>query len=554
MKNPDGSFSTEKTITISADIGNGEKFYNIPTIINEEEVPEQEAVDYFFKTGENVGMFGSKDEAVSAAKKRSDMIGKLNESIKIRNKETGEIITVRKRGRGRSRFIASPDKVEAPGLSALKMSLPTEWLRKKVGAPEYVPGERSLLGNIFERPAAAVRSGILGTGVKEGYRMPEKVPSLQDVGLKHYWEDMEGQPRRDPTKATAVMGSLPVSLAGVVGDIVTNPADVALMTMGGLSSQIKSIKTLNQARVALKAFGTKERSVKGGIDTIRKLRMKALPVKMNDAFIINESKLAQQTAKGLSKGIGNAMQTMRKPYHPVKIDYRKIDDLLLRSDITDDVLGMVDDLIGKRVSNVGKAYRLYDIVQKKAGQAVYRAGGTTGKGGMANAQIRSKNVAGAIKDIIDDAIRQVDPEGAAALKQLDAFAHTEVYPKIDGIYRMIGRGTEPKTAGIASTYEVGLPWPLTRRPGTGLGRASERAIIRKAPKTAKELRQYVSGDYKKELRALEYSAKKLHNGMTAFRRRQGLKVVGTAGFIVGGGAGLLYGKGKGGKSAEGLGD
>ena len=114
---------------------------------------------------------------------------------------------------------------------------------------------------------------------------------------------------------------------------------------------------------------------------------------------------------------------------------------------------------------------------------------------------------------------------------------------------MIGKGTQPETTGIASTYEIGLPWPFNRRPGTGLGKAAQREIIRKTPKKAKALSKYISKSYKKELRALEYSAKKLHNGMAAFRGRQTLKVatsialgVGVPGFM---GVGLYKKLGKG---------
>jgi len=74
LKNPDGSFSTEETITIES----GGKFYNIPTIVRGVRVNPDAAV-LMWRGGDNphVGEFGSMKEAVDSAKQRSGEIGRV---------------------------------------------------------------------------------------------------------------------------------------------------------------------------------------------------------------------------------------------------------------------------------------------------------------------------------------------------------------------------------------------------------------------------------------------------------------------------------------------
>ena len=58
-RNADGSFSTEKSMTVGFDDGN----YLLPTIINGREVSEEEAIQHFKDTGEHLGRFDSDEEA-----------------------------------------------------------------------------------------------------------------------------------------------------------------------------------------------------------------------------------------------------------------------------------------------------------------------------------------------------------------------------------------------------------------------------------------------------------------------------------------------------------
>jgi len=74
LLNPDGSFSTERTITVSFDDG----VYNIPTIKDGERLSSKEAIKEF-KNGriKPVGKYKTVEEAEEAAEARSGSIGRI---------------------------------------------------------------------------------------------------------------------------------------------------------------------------------------------------------------------------------------------------------------------------------------------------------------------------------------------------------------------------------------------------------------------------------------------------------------------------------------------
>lgn len=74
IQNNDGSFSTERTITVEA----GGRHYLIPTIVSGAQLTPDMAI-LAWRVGDNpaVGEFASAREADSAAVARSKMIGKL---------------------------------------------------------------------------------------------------------------------------------------------------------------------------------------------------------------------------------------------------------------------------------------------------------------------------------------------------------------------------------------------------------------------------------------------------------------------------------------------
>lgn len=75
LQNGDGSVSTERTITVQVDDLNGGKPTNIPTIWNGKPVSQDEAIANAVKSGQHFTAFNTVDDAVSAAKTRSNALG-----------------------------------------------------------------------------------------------------------------------------------------------------------------------------------------------------------------------------------------------------------------------------------------------------------------------------------------------------------------------------------------------------------------------------------------------------------------------------------------------
>lgn len=158
-----------------------------------------------------------------------------------------------------------------------KISIAQKILPQAISRAEMAPGQRTITGDIFERPGAAIRGGLVsaveGDGFKKGYvegaKTPEKIPSFQDTALKSYYNKVgTGIPQQ--------IGGLGVSAVGMAADIATNPADVATMLVPGLpgaKSVGKAIAATKPAQ-AVTRFVTKERHIVPALeqrlsDTIR---------------------------------------------------------------------------------------------------------------------------------------------------------------------------------------------------------------------------------------------------------------------------------------------
>lgn len=66
VRNPDKSYSTVRSITITDDQGRG---INIPTVIDGKVVEPKEAIEHFRKTKQHLGVYKTEQEALDAAKK-----------------------------------------------------------------------------------------------------------------------------------------------------------------------------------------------------------------------------------------------------------------------------------------------------------------------------------------------------------------------------------------------------------------------------------------------------------------------------------------------------
>jgi len=194
------------------------------------------------------------------------------------------------------------------------------------------PGERTFLGDVFERPGAAIRSGLLGRGYQKGAITPEKVPTFQEMLL----EKRASRPYGN--KPASTMQELPGMIAasglGMAGDIATNPANLLMMlagktpvgggrTLGGVTMQQKPVQALSR-------FMTKERQSPAQLGKVFKsdyIKTELLPkaqqaVKTNidkftpgiEKFAREKLKISQSAINTIkSKGV-NAINKVRDLY------------------------------------------------------------------------------------------------------------------------------------------------------------------------------------------------------------------------------------------------
>jgi len=180
-----------------------------------------------------------------------------------------------------------------------KKALPTKWLRDRAGAGAYREGERSLLGNVFERPVKANAAAIIegrnamkegrtsnkGEAYREGALYPEQQISLQEKKVNE-WYDYTDSIRPDWVEDNAFfrnvynefqsIGGAGASGAGFAESMATNPAGLllSLATMGGgpkvapkVASQVKPgfsnvMRNAGDAATTSKVTGAPWRSAK----------------------------------------------------------------------------------------------------------------------------------------------------------------------------------------------------------------------------------------------------------------------------------------------------
>ena len=84
IQNPDGSMSTEETITIPR----GGKWYNVPTIVNGRRV-DPGLVENLFQTGRipHVGEFGTLFEAENSARYRTNALSTMRDPRELPQKK-----------------------------------------------------------------------------------------------------------------------------------------------------------------------------------------------------------------------------------------------------------------------------------------------------------------------------------------------------------------------------------------------------------------------------------------------------------------------------------
>jgi hypothetical protein len=82
INNKDGSYSTERSITVQAKELNNGRFTNIPSIWDGRQLEPREAVGRAIKSGQKYDHFDTVEEAEKSAKERSAEIGRRRKLFK----------------------------------------------------------------------------------------------------------------------------------------------------------------------------------------------------------------------------------------------------------------------------------------------------------------------------------------------------------------------------------------------------------------------------------------------------------------------------------------
>lgn len=227
---------------------------------------------------------------------------------------------------------------------------------KKVGffgsVPEsaYNRGERNIVGNIFERPGAAIRSALMGKGYTAGALNPANVPKFQDVALNAYYNKLPNFPGK------TMLGNIP-SAAGLAADILTEPSAL-IPTVAGMSPTIrgaaKAIGATDPAQ-AFARFLNKERSV---ADVT-----KHFPKLMTDNWLVNR-------AKTVKLAVDEAVTGVRKEFASIFEPHKK---LAVSSDTLNAIpKTLLDDMgIKKDTATVGQLWDARDNLLTQISDATW---------------------------------------------------------------------------------------------------------------------------------------------------------------------------------------
>lgn len=213
----------------------------------------------------------------------------------------------------------------------------------KVSESDYAAGERNIIGNIFERPAAAVRSAIQGKGYAQGAINPTGVETFQNLTLNNYYNGVsnvasmipEGVGRNAFTTLGSISGLVP-STAGVLADMITDPSNLLM----GFGAELPATKS------ALSALS----KTKGGASIGKVLNAKIMPT-TNDVNAF-KTDVAEKVMNSLIKPLKKDFAYGKRPGRTVAkegIIGNSLDELATNISKRKDEYGAQ---IGEKIKNV----------------------------------------------------------------------------------------------------------------------------------------------------------------------------------------------------------
>jgi hypothetical protein len=269
----------------------------------------------------------------------------------------------------------------------------------KVSESDYKKGKRNIMGNVFERPGAAIRSAIQGKGYVEGAVNPTNVPKFQDQILNAYYKNTPNFPFKQ------TLGNIP-SVIGLAADTLTEPANLIPMVAGMSPTVQRGMKAVSQLEPAqaFARFLNKEREVVN--------LTKHMPKIMTDNWLVNKAKNVKSAVDESVQGLKNQFKTIFEPHNNTAITPDKLKAI---------PQSLLDDIgITKEGTTVGQLWDARDNLLTQINDVTWNKSDN-----LKRLKLKEEDLTNAVERIKSVVLNNVPPETRKALLDLDP-KYTEV--------------------------------------------------------------------------------------------------------------------------------
>jgi peptidoglycan hydrolase-like protein with peptidoglycan-binding domain/muramidase (phage lysozyme) len=321
IRNADGSISTERTETFEVD----GQFWNIPTIVDGKQLSSDQAFAEY-EAGRNAavqGPFASSDEAVSAAKQRSEFIGTLHADAQ-QPAEWTDIDTMTEVDEEGNYVVRRPSLEEPPRRESRESSMP------------YRTDED---GNLVVGPAdigwmaSEYRSQRLAEGMKEGPAMDKLVSEygqlLKQSGRFRYasgWSAAEIGKEVSDKRQMFLEAGIP---AGPQLDKITNDYERILKRIIAPAAR--------QGQAVASARGATNRRLGGERAAVDRFRPRGTSRRSDDVDLVRSTEAVREFARGIADQYRLVLDRRRYAQPPSYADEREqalVTDALMQAAAT----------------------------------------------------------------------------------------------------------------------------------------------------------------------------------------------------------------------------
>ena len=297
----------------------------------------------------------------------------------------------------------------------------------KVSESAYNKGERNVLGNVFERPGAAIRSAIQGKGYAAGAVNPTNVPKFQDQILDAYYKKTPNFPFKQ------TLGNIP-SAIGLAADTLTEPANV-IPLVAGMSPTVQSAGKAIGATEPAQAFSrflNKERQV---IDV-----SKNMPKLMTDNWLVNKAKNVKSAVDETVQGLKTQFGKLFEPHNNLAVPAEQLKTIPAT---------LLDDLGVKDGATVGQLWDARDTLLTQINDATWNKSDN-----LKRLRLKEEDLTNAVQKIKAVVLNSVPKETRQALLELDP-KYTEVMHLGKKLLRTVyDPSTDTyKTGSLVSVYK-----------------------------------------------------------------------------------------------------